>query len=74
MKVITISYSRRKHHTDEYEERIISAFQALGFEYDGSDITMDINMTRGLFFIVPDDKQDIEIEVNTFDDEEDELV
>jgi hypothetical protein len=72
MKTITISYSRRKHHTDEYEENIISAFQALGFEYDGSDITMDINMTRGLFFIVPDNKQDIEIEVNTFEDDEDE--
>ena len=72
MKVITISYSRRKHHTDEYEDSIISAFEALGFKYDGSDITMDINMTRGLFFIVPDDKQDIEIEVNTFEDDEDE--
>jgi len=72
MKVITISYSCRKHHTDEYEQQIISAFQALGFKYDGSDMTMDINMTRGLFFIVPDDKQDIEIEVNTFDNDEDE--
>lgn len=68
MKTITIFYNRRKHNTDEYEERIISAFQSLGFEYDGSD--MDMNMTRGLFFIVPADKHDIDIEVNTFDENE----
>ena len=70
MKTITISYSYRKHPNDDYEQSIVSAFEALGFKYDGSDTTMDINMTRGLFFIVPDDKQDIEIEVNTFDEDE----
>jgi hypothetical protein len=69
MKTITISYSRRKHHTDEYEDQIISAFESLGFKYDGSDITIDANMTRGLFFIVPDSQKDIEIEVNDFDEE-----